>query len=238
MLNNTESMDSMTIHRIKMKKTCEYFLEKIDDMLLSGIEIDEARDLILKNEIKADYFLALRVKAIRKIDIDTVELFIELKSRLDYAVKYILNIRPKEEVKKRRIAKEIELQNQMKMFLNSSGIYEIVNIYNNKRYIGQAKNIKNRWAAHRDNFKMKTHHCKELQKDWYDYSKKAFRFNIIQILNKEQMKDSRFYERYWWENTAGEKYNDAHRIMSDKDFKIRLLEDEVKSLRSQLEGVR
>ena len=61
-----------------------------------------------------------------------------------------------------------------------SGIYKIVNGYNQKFYIGQSVNIQHRWYQHLGDLRTNRHHCKALQKDWNYYREKAFSFSIIE----------------------------------------------------------
>lgn len=60
-----------------------------------------------------------------------------------------------------------------------SGIYEIVNLVTNHRYIGSTSNFYNRWKAHKSylrNGKYKTSH---FQRAWDKYGEDAFEFRII-----------------------------------------------------------
>lgn len=57
-----------------------------------------------------------------------------------------------------------------------SGIYEIINTANGKRYIGQSQNMKERWAAHRWHLRRGEHHCQPLQHTWNKYGEGAFKF--------------------------------------------------------------
>jgi hypothetical protein len=116
--------------------------------------------------------------------------------------------------------------------LKIPGIYEIVNIKNNKRYIGQSKSIKTRWNSHKTVLRTGYHHCKNLQKEWKEFGENAFKFNVIQEISNEE--DLTFFERYWWENAIGEKYNDCYRIMNDKDYKLKKLELYVLKLENDL----
>ena len=74
-----------------------------------------------------------------------------------------------------------------------SGIYKIVNIKNNKLYIGSSKNIENRWKQHLALLKCGKHHSQHLQYSWNKYGKDLFCFEIIEdnvaqddLLNREQ----------------------------------------------------
>ncbi len=60
-----------------------------------------------------------------------------------------------------------------------SGIYEIVNIENGHRYVGQSSNIERRWKQHYFHLNRKTSHCKKLQRAWDKYGEGAFSFSVI-----------------------------------------------------------
>lgn len=63
----------------------------------------------------------------------------------------------------------------------NSGIYEIVNLVNGKRYIGSAVNIPNRWRQHRCELG-KERHNPILQSAWRKYGEKNFEFRIIEMV--------------------------------------------------------
>ena len=60
--------------------------------------------------------------------------------------------------------------------MNQSGIYEIVNTVNGKRYIGQTSNFKKRWKEHRTGMKRGDHGNAHLQRAWNKYGEAAFKF--------------------------------------------------------------
>lgn len=61
-----------------------------------------------------------------------------------------------------------------------SGIYKIQNVYNDKLYIGQSKNIYYRWYQHKSSLNNRHHHCRALQKDWLVFSESSFTFSILE----------------------------------------------------------
>lgn len=63
--------------------------------------------------------------------------------------------------------------------LERSGIYEIVNTLNGKRYIGSAACFRKRWKIHVLHLERGTHHSKHLQASWVKHGKDAFKFNIL-----------------------------------------------------------
>lgn len=122
----------------------------------------------------------------------------------------------------------IKVIEKVKFNLNIQGIYEIVNIKNNKRYIGLSQNINERWKQHKYELNYSRHHNVNLQNDWIKYGIKSFRFNVIQEI--QNIDDLSYFERYWWENAIGEKYNDTSHMMPYKDYRIKFLEDKVAKL--------
>ena len=64
---------------------------------------------------------------------------------------------------------------------HQSGIYEILNTVNGKRYIGSAVNLTRRRREHWAELKRNDHHCKHLQFAWNKYGLAAFEFNPILI---------------------------------------------------------
>jgi len=60
------------------------------------------------------------------------------------------------------------------------GIYKIVNIVNNKIYIGQSIEIKRRWNDHKSELKRNIHHNIYLQKSWNKYGEENFIFEVIE----------------------------------------------------------
>ena len=63
----------------------------------------------------------------------------------------------------------------------TSGIYEIKNKINGRRYIGSAANIKVRWMQHVSLLKRNRHDNKHLQHAWDKYSADAFEFNVLEL---------------------------------------------------------
>lgn len=74
-------------------------------------------------------------------------------------------------------------------------IYKIMNIVNNKVYIGQTtkKYVNYRFSNHIYELNKKEHHNEHLQRSWDKYGKKCFKFEIVEIwatlddLNKREI---------------------------------------------------
>jgi group I intron endonuclease len=75
------------------------------------------------------------------------------------------------------------------------GVYEIRNIINNKVYIGSSNDIQRRWNEHVRNLNNNTHHSYKLQKDWDEFGEGVFIFNIIELVDEENLLKDR--EQYY-----------------------------------------
>lgn len=61
-----------------------------------------------------------------------------------------------------------------------SGIYEIKNTLDNKRYIGSSVNIDKRWGEHRSQLNTNKHCNAHLQRSWNKYGDKPFEFKLLE----------------------------------------------------------
>ncbi|MFS2047549.1 GIY-YIG nuclease family protein [Variovorax sp. Varisp41] len=68
-----------------------------------------------------------------------------------------------------------------------SGIYEIVNTVNGKRYIGSAVNFHLRWKLHRLHLQRGTHHSKHLQNSWAKQGEDEFEFRILLLCSRDNL---------------------------------------------------
>ncbi len=75
---------------------------------------------------------------------------------------------------------------------NQSGIYEILNTVNGKRYIGSSVSFKPRWKSHRVQLRGNRHHNQYLQRAWNKYGEAAFKFLPILTCAKSMLL---FYEQ-------------------------------------------
>lgn len=62
-----------------------------------------------------------------------------------------------------------------------SGIYEILNLRNGKRYVGSAVDIEQRWREHRWGLNGQRHANRHLQSSWVKHGESAFSFRIIEL---------------------------------------------------------
>ena len=75
-----------------------------------------------------------------------------------------------------------------------TGIYSITNNVNDKKYIGQSLDIKNRWRHHINELNKNKHSNAHLQNAWNKYGEDRFKFEIIQICTVSELDVK---ERYW-----------------------------------------
>jgi group I intron endonuclease len=59
-------------------------------------------------------------------------------------------------------------------------IYKIVNLVNDKFYVGSTTNKKVRFREHRKQLRGNRHHCKHLQAAWNKYGEKKFDFRVVE----------------------------------------------------------
>lgn len=75
-----------------------------------------------------------------------------------------------------------------------SGIYCILNLVNNKRYIGKSNNIYKRWADEKSSLKRKDFHNIHFQRSWDKYGEKSFYFYILERCQEEMLFEK---EQFW-----------------------------------------
>lgn len=69
----------------------------------------------------------------------------------------------------------------------NTGIYEIVNTVNGKRYVGSAVTIRGRFSVHRSSLRKGEHHSRILQMAWNKYGEAAFVFNTLIICARDML---------------------------------------------------
>lgn len=70
----------------------------------------------------------------------------------------------------------------MEKFNKISGIYQIRNKINGKRYIGKSNNITLRWSSHISDLVANKHKNNKLQEDFNTYNATAFEFTILELV--------------------------------------------------------
>lgn len=64
----------------------------------------------------------------------------------------------------------------------SQVIYKIINVVNNKFYVGSTKHAKARFRQHRKLLRENRHHCKHLQSAWNKYGEDKFSFVVVETV--------------------------------------------------------
>lgn len=82
---------------------------------------------------------------------------------------------------------------------NIKGIYQIKNVVNNKFYIGSSNNIPIRWRQHKNHLNKNKHYNKYLQNSWNKYGQENFKFEIIELVDDEDLLFSA--EQKWMNKT-------------------------------------
>jgi len=80
------------------------------------------------------------------------------------------------------------------MLPKESGIYCFENILDNKKYIGQAQNIRNRVGKHKTNFKKDRDGCNALENAWNFYGEENFIIYVIELCDIGMLNDR---ETFW-----------------------------------------
>ncbi|OTW56113.1 hypothetical protein BK703_15165 [Bacillus thuringiensis serovar silo] len=78
--------------------------------------------------------------------------------------------------------------------LNTVGIYRITNLKNNKSYIGQSSDVKTRLYQHSHSLVINKHPNSHLQREYNDYPKKYFSFELLYECNHHQLN---YFEGYF-----------------------------------------
>ena len=75
----------------------------------------------------------------------------------------------------------------------TSGIYCIENMINNKKYIGQSKNINDRWYKHKNELNRGVHDNDYLQKSWNKNGEENFRFYVLEHCDVDKLDEREIY---------------------------------------------
>jgi group I intron endonuclease len=86
----------------------------------------------------------------------------------------------------------------------SQVIYKIVNLVNDKFYVGSTINKKVRFREHRKQLRGNRHHCKHLQAAWNKYGEEKFDFRVVEeVPDGQSLKDT---EEQWLRQHFGKDY--------------------------------
>lgn len=84
------------------------------------------------------------------------------------------------------------------------GIYKIINIVNNKFYVGSAVDLRRRKTRHFSELRTGKHNNSKLQNAWNKYGEQAFVFVVVEELNLEA--DLLAAENVWLKEHVGKEY--------------------------------
>lgn len=84
---------------------------------------------------------------------------------------------------------------------NKSGIYKILNLANNKFYVGSALNLNSRFRQHRLNLEQNKHINKHLQASFNKYGAHSFEFHILEVVENATKELLEAREQYWLDCT-------------------------------------
>lgn len=79
-----------------------------------------------------------------------------------------------------------------------TGIYAILNTFNDKFYIGSAVNLKERWWQHKTRLNIGDHHNKHLNNAWKKYGRDVFIFVVLEYCSIDELFVK---EQYWIDKT-------------------------------------
>lgn len=76
-------------------------------------------------------------------------------------------------------------------------IYYILNIINNKMYVGSTTNLYERFVSHKSKLELNKHDNRYLQKSYIKYGNENFKFGVLELLNDAD--NIELKEQYWIE---------------------------------------
>ena len=83
-------------------------------------------------------------------------------------------------------------------------IYKIVNLVNDKFYVGSTTNQKERFRAHRKQLRKNRHHCPHLQSAWNKYGEEKFDFRVVEEVPTSESLQA--VEDRWLKEHVGKPY--------------------------------
>jgi group I intron endonuclease len=75
-----------------------------------------------------------------------------------------------------------------------SGVYAILNLINDKFYVGSSKNIYSRWHSHRSSLRGNYHDNSYLQNAWNKYGESNFIVVVLELASQSELE----YKEQWW----------------------------------------
>lgn len=94
---------------------------------------------------------------------------------------------------------------------SKAGIYKIVNLVNNKIYVGSSVNLPSRKYEHFKKLSNNVHHNAHLQNSYNKYSKENFVFQVVEYINiiedRQELKNILLEREQYYINTLQPQYN-------------------------------
>jgi len=120
-----------------------------------------------------------------------------------------------------------------------SGIYAIINLLNNKVYIGSATDVRLRWNCHKRYLKLNKHPNSYLQNAWNKYGEDAFEFILIAFIEKPTKQKLEKLEQYWMDrfDSINKKYGYNIRKEASSNFGLKR-SNKTKKLMSKVQSQR
>lgn len=97
-----------------------------------------------------------------------------------------------------------------------SGIYLIYHGRSKRWYVGQAQDIKARWAVHLATLQDNKHHCSYLQRVWNKYGALSIYWEVLEYCKLEELN---IREQFWMDNCPTELMNLQREAGSARGYK-------------------
>lgn len=114
------------------------------------------------------------------------------------------------------------------------GIYKIINIINNKYYIGSSVDLQSRKANHFRKLKINRHHCAHLQNAWNKYGEENFKWEIVEILNDLDLAEIRKVEQKYIDADFDNQYNIAKDTMTPGIYSEEVKQKQINACRDTI----
>ena len=95
------------------------------------------------------------------------------------------------------------------------GVYKIINLVNDKIYIGSSKDIVRRWNDHIRSLETNIHANQHLQNAWNKYGRKCFKFEIIEQCDEQYQFEREQYYIDLYKPFQNNGYNIVQKISND-----------------------
>ena len=89
---------------------------------------------------------------------------------------------------------------------NKSGIYRIVNLINDKVYIGRSSRFKGRWASHLSTLRNNKHYNGYLQNEFNKHGEDAFQFEVVEVVSNTPTKTIAEAEQRYIDQVYGREF--------------------------------